>query len=111
MDVPRTLAALLQREGLTQTALAERAHVSQASVSRALRRVPTRNSPEYARLCSYIQIVQDGAARPREATDALTEIWDGSSAHDQALATLIQAVGGVTRSRTLETESDQPYER
>lgn len=102
MDVPSELKALLRRDGLTQSELAARAGVSQPMVSRAMRRVPVRFSVGYGRLCSYIRKELGETSLPPQACDALTEIWDGSPAHDAALAALIGAVVDLSRSEGTE---------
>jgi transcriptional regulator with XRE-family HTH domain len=102
MDVSAQLEALLAREGITQSELARRADVSQPTVSRARRRAPERNSQSYARLCNYIQKELDRVALPGPARDALAEIWDGSPAHAEALATLIRAAGDLSRTEGTE---------
>lgn len=102
MDVPSELETLLRRDGITQAELAERAGVSQPTVSRAKRRVPVRISVGYGRLCNYIREELDETSLPPQASDALTEIWDGSPTHDAALAALIKAAVGLSRSEGTE---------
>lgn len=97
MDVARELNALLSRQGISQAELADRAEVSQSTVSRALRSVPARRSRSYAQLCSYILQQKDEIHLPVPARDALAEIWDGSPAHAEALATLLRAAGDLSR--------------
>lgn len=101
MDVPAEIEALL-KSGLTQSSLAEKANVSQPTVSRARRRVPLRRSKEYERLCSYIQMRRKAAALPEPARNALVEIWDGSPEHAEALATLIRASQDLWRGTSKE---------
>lgn len=108
LDVRTEIEALLKRRGITQAELAKRARVSQPTVSRARRRVPTRNSSGYARLCTYIQKEMDQLALPPPARDALAEIWDGSPAHAEALAALIRAAGDLRRTGGAEDSHDQP---
>jgi transcriptional regulator with XRE-family HTH domain len=98
MDVAKELKALLGRQGLTQAELARRANVSQPTVSRAMKRAPERRSKSYARLCNYIRQEVDEIPLPAPARDALSEIWDGSPAHAEALATLIRAAGNLSRT-------------
>jgi transcriptional regulator with XRE-family HTH domain len=102
MDVPYEIEALLRREGISQAALAKRASVSQPTVSRAKRRVPVRRSKGYEKLCSYIQQELKAIVLPGTARDALAEIWDGSPAHDEALAGLIMASGELRRANSEE---------
>lgn len=98
MDVSIELKAFLSRTGITQSELAQRAEVSQPTVSRAMRREPVRRSESYARLCNYIRKEVDEITLPSPARDALSEIWDGSTAHAEALATLIRAAGDLSRT-------------
>jgi hypothetical protein len=72
--------------------------VSQPTVSRAMRKAPERRSKSHARLCSYIRKEVDEIPLPAPARDALAEIWDGSPAHAEALATLIRAAGDLRRT-------------
>lgn len=86
--------------GLSQAALAERAHVSQSTVSRALRGVPDRHSQARYRLLNFMRITEStfkvhckgGIKRVVEAFD---EIWDGSHAHAEAVANVIAALAGL----------------
>ncbi len=98
MDVPAELESLLKHKGITQSELAERAGVSQPTVSRARRRVPGRNSRSYRQLCSYIRKELNEISLPNPACDAVVEIWDGSPEHAEALATLIRAAGNLSRA-------------
>lgn len=98
MDVPYEIEALLSREGISQAVLAQRASVSQPTISRARRRVPLRRSKQYEKLCSYIRDELKTVALPGTARDALAEIWDGSSAHAEALAGLIRASSKLWRT-------------
>ncbi len=92
MDLGDQIANFLEREGISQKALAELAGVHQATVSRALKRRPTRHTAAYARLCTFMQ--QHAARTPHGADsvlDAVRETWDGSQEHAAALAKLILA--------------------
>lgn len=75
---------------MTQSELAREAGISQASVSRATIGKPERTGRARARLFNYMQQAQ-AAAEP--ALAAVTETWDGSDEHAQALAKLILASG------------------
>ena len=87
-----TIAELLEREGISQKELATRAGVHQATLSRALRRLPSRHTGAYARLCSYMQQhATSGAASAGPVLDAVRVTWDGSQEHAAALAKLILA--------------------
>jgi hypothetical protein len=97
MDVPSEIEALLRREGISQTVLAQRALVSQPTISRARRRIPLRRSKQYEKLCIYIRKELEALALPGTARNALAEIWDGSPAHAEALAGLIRASNELWR--------------
>lgn len=84
----------MSERGLTQHDVAIAAQVSQATVSRVLRRAPQRSGAAYLRLCSYIHaqsVVNDGA--PEHVIAAVRRTWDGSDRHAEALAELIDASG------------------
>ncbi len=93
MDLGRVITDLLRSEGITQQELANRAGVSQATVSRALARRGVRHGPARTRLFVYMQ--EHTAKRRSESGDpvgdALAEAWDGSQEHAHALAKLILA--------------------
>lgn len=79
---------------MTQKDVAIAAGISQATVSRTLRRQPQRSGAAYLKLCSYIQnetVPDEGAPAPFIA--ALRRTWDGSDRHAAALAALIDASG------------------
>ena len=107
MDVPHEIEALLSREGISQAVLAQRASVSQPTISRARRRVPVRRSKQYGKLCSYIRKEWQTIALPETARDALADIWDGSPAHAEALAGLIRASGELWRASSEEDIDEQ----
>jgi transcriptional regulator with XRE-family HTH domain len=92
MDLRMAIADLLEREGISQKVLAERAGIHQATVSRALRRQPQRKTVAYAKLCKYMQ--EDATTTisfSNPVMDALRDTWDGSDEHAAALARLIVA--------------------
>jgi transcriptional regulator with XRE-family HTH domain len=93
MDLARAINDLLTLEGITQEQLAYRAGVSQATVSRAMKKDAVRSGRARARLCKYMQ--GQAATRRSQSDDpvgnALAETWDGSPEHAQALAILIRA--------------------
>lgn len=92
MQFGRRLENLMRDRQLTQEDVAAAAGVSQATVSRALRRQPQRSGAAYLRLCSYIQAqtVPDNGA-PAHLIAAVRRTWDGSERHAAALAELIDA--------------------
>ena len=82
----------LIRERISQKELANRARVSQPTVSRALVREPKRYARAYDQLISFIhkQSGEPGLLPPTIA-DAVEEVWDGTEAHEKALARLIES--------------------
>jgi transcriptional regulator with XRE-family HTH domain len=94
MQFGQRLESLMQARQLTQDDVAVAAGVSQATVSRVLRRQPQRSGAAYLRLCSYIQaetVPENGA--PAHLIAAVRRTWDGSERHAAALAELIDASG------------------
>jgi hypothetical protein len=84
----------LDKEGISQVALASRAGVSQPTVSRAMKRTPGRRSRAHARLVAFIH--KQGRLPPPPpgaVAAAVDEVWDGTRAHEKALAALIAASG------------------
>src|SRR5450759_2718162 len=94
MHFGQRLEDLMRDRQLTQTDVAQAANVSQANVSRTLRRQPQRSGAAYLRLCSYIQVqTVPGDGAPAHLIAAVRRTWDGSERHAAALAELIQASG------------------
>jgi transcriptional regulator with XRE-family HTH domain len=92
MQFGRRLEDLMREQGLTQEDVATAAMVSQATVSRTLRREPQRSGAAYLRLCSYIQAqAERGHRAPADVIAAVQRTWDGSERHAAALAKLIDA--------------------
>lgn len=94
MEAGRTLREVMRREGWSQREVAQRANVSQPTVSRMLSGREHRG-PAYRQLSIFIHKRADSLQMPREALDALQQIWDGSDEHAAALAALISASGGL----------------
>jgi len=96
MQVGQQLERLMAARGLTQLDVANEASVSQATVSRMLRRQPQRSGAAYLRLCSYIQrqtMTAGAPDAPAVAFEAVRRVWDGSERHAAALGELIDASG------------------
>jgi transcriptional regulator with XRE-family HTH domain len=87
-DDIRKLRDLLDQEGWTQKELAQKAAVSQSTVSRALERTPARNTQAHRKLMHFIR---KHAAAPTTVASAVSQVWDGTPEHDAALATLVTA--------------------
>jgi transcriptional regulator with XRE-family HTH domain len=92
MELQDAITDLLKREGISQKMLAERAQVSQATVSRALKREPLRRRTAYARLCRYMRYDAPSTQVSEDPVrDAVRDTWDGSKEHAAALAKLVLA--------------------
>lgn len=102
-ELGEALRALLDRRGISQSALAREAGVSQATVSRAISGTRIRAGRARAQLFNYIHSEVPG---PQHAIDAMREIWDGTTAHEEALAVLIRASGGLWPRLAAEVRTD-----
>lgn len=92
MHTGQRLERLMELRRLTQGDVAEASGVSQATVSRVLRRAPQRSGAAYLRLCSYIrqqELVENHG--PEAVIAAVQRVWDGSERHATALTELIEA--------------------
>ncbi len=89
-ELAREIEALLATEGITQQALAKRAEVSQATVSRARNGPPVRIGAAHARLVRFMQQYSSSRS-PAPAVEVLREVWDGTDQHALALAALLRA--------------------
>jgi hypothetical protein len=89
---PNVVRLYLDQERISQIELAQRAQVSQPTVSRALAREPKRHTRAHAQLIGFIH-QQSGmpAPTPASVSAAVEEVWDGTEAHEAALAVLIAA--------------------
>lgn len=93
------LKAYMEREKLSQVAMAKRAGVSQSAVSRALSGMPLRLGPAKAKLCKYAGMQDgelDGSAR---VAAAFSRIWDKSPEHADAVVAVIAALGSFTKKK------------
>ena len=79
---------LLATKGWTQKELAEKARVSQPTISRALKRNPLRATQPHRRL---MQFIHEHSLPSATAVSAVSHVWDGTPEHDSALAALITA--------------------
>ena len=79
----------MRERNLSQAQLGQEARVSQSSVSRALREKALKSGSARRRLSIYIQSHQ--RELPGRMAEAFRDVWDGTDAHEAALARLIQA--------------------
>jgi transcriptional regulator with XRE-family HTH domain len=92
METGQMLRNLMRERQLTQADVAKHARVSQASVSRVLRRKePQRSGAAYLRIYSYIQSQHENEQQPLEVFAAVRRVWDGSERHAAALRELIES--------------------
>lgn len=99
------LKRYMKRNGLSQSALAEAAGVSQATISRALRGNAGKFSAARERLFTYAEITKtrhavDAKQGPHEKIiAAFEEVWDNTDSHAEGIATVIQALGSFGRKK------------
>lgn len=96
------LQAAIEASELSQLQIAAASGVNQATVSRVLARCPKRRGAAFAKLCKYASNLRRKGTRidPRKSDflmQALSEVWDGTPQHAEALAEIIQAVGNAAR--------------
>ena len=93
------LRAYLKREKLTQAQLAARIGVSQATVSRAMKQEPVRQTRQGQMVFNYMQQagIIDRPPPPIEqlVLGAFLDVWDRSEAHASAVAKIIKATEGL----------------
>lgn len=94
---PEAIRAYMKKTGISQTELAVRAGVSQATVSRALAKRPERSGKAWRKLCTFIHQLPAAAAGPGQGAvlQAFGRIWDGSEVHAEAIARVIDALEGL----------------
>jgi|SRR6185503_7533832 len=85
----------MDERDLTQEDIARAAKVSQSTVSRALSGAPLRRGRARVRLFTYANIqehVEASRAGPGAVMDAFVRIWDGSPAHADAVAQVVDSL-------------------
>lgn len=86
------------KEGLSQSQLAEKANVSQSTVSRTLLGAAQRHGAARKKLFTYVKNESKGNRTETGAglvLKAFEEIWDGSDNHAAAVARVIDAMDGL----------------
>lgn len=97
-DVRSEIKAFLEENELSQADLARNAGVSQPTVSRALHNERERSTSQRQKLVKYVRAQTERAGAAPNApgvgrvTKAFERIWDGSDAHAQAVANVIDAM-------------------
>jgi arginine repressor len=87
----------MEREGLTQSALAKAAKVSQSTVSRALEQLPVKHSRARQKLFVYAGLlgeVDEGSTveGTKLVSRAFEQLWDGTDRQARAVAKIIQTL-------------------
>ena len=95
------IAAKAKSLGLSQVSIAEAIGASQSQVSRVLAGTAKRRSRLFDRVCKYVNSAALPAATNSRAgaaalERALSEVWDGTEAHAEALALVIRSLGVFT---------------
>ena len=88
--------------GLSQEHIAHAVDASQSQVSRVLSGTGRRRSKLFDRVCKYVLSQARPAAKVPAAkhpalSAALSEVWDGSEEHAEALALVIRSLGVFQR--------------
>lgn len=99
-DARAKVRQLLAQNGLSQAKLAERAGISQSTVSRALHGSSQRHGRARSKLFTYAQnqettegiLAEDG---PKRVVKAFDRIWDGTDAHAAAIVKILNALAGL----------------
>jgi hypothetical protein len=99
------LKTALELDEITQTAAANGAGISQSAVSRILRKCPARDGSAFSKLCNYAlfekshkRVKRPDPSSSKELMAALSEVWNGTDAHADALAAIIRAAGQAART-------------
>lgn len=98
------LKQYMREQKMSQANLAHAANVSQSTVSRAIRRCPTKHSEAFGTLCRYAGIdideVDDSTTKRINVVNAaFMKIWDGTDRQALAIAKIIEAIGGLGTMR------------
>lgn len=95
----RQAAARAKQLGLTQEAISIALGASQSQVSRVLSGHAKRHSKLLDAVCKYVFSHglqgSSGTDGNRELMRAISEVWDGTSQHAHALATVIRSLPGA----------------
>lgn len=97
------IASIAKALGITQEDISEATGVSQSQVSRALSGRGKRQSKAFVEICNYVNSQKTGinpelVRKNDELINAIAKVWDGSARQAQALANIIQSLGGICLS-------------
>lgn len=89
--------------GLSQGAIAEAVGASQSQVSRVLSGTGKRRSKLFDQVCKYVisrtdPVTPIPVAKHPGLLAALSEVWDGTEEHAEALALVIRSLGALHRT-------------
>lgn len=96
--VSREIAAWMKQEERSQTVIAQAVGVHQSQVSRIIRGDFKCLSPHVLKLCAFAGIdvgqlqAQTNRGGSKRLQQAVAEIWDGSSQHEEALVKVITSL-------------------
>jgi transcriptional regulator with XRE-family HTH domain len=87
--------------GITQKVISEAIRADQSQVSRVLSGKSKRQSRVFIEVCNYVNsnaltIGTDLVRENDELISALASVWDGTTRHATALATVIRSLGALT---------------
>lgn len=102
------LAARRAKElGLTQQEISKAIHADQSQVSRVLSGKSKRRSRVFIEVCNYVNrskpsIGSELVKENDELISAIASVWDGSTSHASALATVIRSLSALhTNSKSV----------
>jgi predicted transcriptional regulator len=96
----RALNAYMREHRYTQTYIADKAQVDQATVSRFLKKPPQRVTVANQKLCSYAESLLSQVADEGDkavAQKAFDECWNQSGIHAQAVSRILNALAELCR--------------
>lgn len=98
-NISSLVRAYLSSRHISQAELAERASVSQSTVSRAVVGHALRHGSAQSRLFTFIQheglVAPPSESGPARVLRAFSRIWDGTDEHAAAVARIIEACEGL----------------
>ena len=93
-DEAAVARANARAQGLTQLELAQALGIEQSQVSRLLSGKVTRRTPAFIALCEFLAVTRTPAELPlpESIEGAVRAVWDGTTRHAAALATVIRTL-------------------
>lgn len=92
-QLARRLGEFMRHNQMSQSEVAEKADVDQATVSRFLKKPPQRVTSASKRLCNYAEAMLSDVdpESKQSAHRAFDECWDKSAAHARTISKIIDA--------------------